>query len=307
MKNNKGLGMVFILIIIFAFLLTGGVIYYFNKNLNKPFVNPEDKNILLNDKDLIEEIPVQDVKIEKKEVVDNSKSDCLKTTKPSITIISPNGGEIFTTEQLINVKWKSCNIPEPAYFHLSIMQKNDESGKFGYSSIYSVLTGTPIVLNTGHTQLGPINNLGGFNFIPGNIYKISMEQCISDNFPYSCLKEGVSDTSDDLFTIQTKNQSGDNYDNFANCIKDSGAIFYGTFWCPHCDKQKDLFGESKALLPYTECSTPNGSGQLQVCIDKKIEGYPTWEFTDGSKLSGEVSLETLAQKTSCVLSNKILK
>ena len=28
------------------------------------------------------------------------------------------------------------------------------------------------------------------------------------------------------------------YDTFAKCIKDRGAIFYGAFWCPHCQAQK---------------------------------------------------------------------
>ncbi len=91
------------------------------------------------------------------------------------------------------------------------------------------------------------------------------------------------------------------YDAFATCLKDSGATFYGAFWCPHCQAQKKLFGSSVHLLPYVECSQPSGTGQLQVCIDKKIASYPTWEFKDGSRLNGEIPLATLAEKTSCVL------
>lgn len=67
-------------------------------------------------------------------------------------------------------------------------------------------------------------------------------------------------------------------DEFAKCINDSGAKFYGAFWCPHCNDQKELFGTSAKLLPYVECSQASGSGQLPVCIDKKIEGYPTWIY-----------------------------
>lgn len=91
------------------------------------------------------------------------------------------------------------------------------------------------------------------------------------------------------------------YDAFATCITESGAKFYGAFWCPHCTAQKELFGSSVDLLPYVECSTPDKTGQLQVCIDAKVQGYPTWEFADGSRLSGEVSLKGLAQKTGCEL------
>lgn len=91
------------------------------------------------------------------------------------------------------------------------------------------------------------------------------------------------------------------YDSFAVCLKDKGAVFYGAFWCQHCQAQKKLFGSSQKLLPYVECSLASGQGQIQACIDKKIEGYPTWEFADGSRLSGELTLQQLADKTSCLL------
>jgi hypothetical protein len=91
------------------------------------------------------------------------------------------------------------------------------------------------------------------------------------------------------------------YDKFAQCIKDSGAVFYGAFWCSHCQAQKAAFGDSAHLLPYVECSTPDSRGQTQVCKDKGIQGYPTWIFKDGSQLSGEVQMQQLAEKTSCSL------
>jgi|SRR3989338_3507082 len=91
------------------------------------------------------------------------------------------------------------------------------------------------------------------------------------------------------------------YDDFALCLKDKGATFYGAFWCPHCQAQKKLFGTSAKLLPYVECSTADGGAQTKICIDNKITGYPTWEFADGSRMSGEVSLEKLAEKAVCVL------
>ncbi|OGI64140.1 hypothetical protein A2914_00340 [Candidatus Nomurabacteria bacterium RIFCSPLOWO2_01_FULL_41_21] len=91
------------------------------------------------------------------------------------------------------------------------------------------------------------------------------------------------------------------YDNFAQCLKDSGTIFYGAFWCPHCQAQKKLFGSSQKLLPYVECSTLDGKAMTEECRAKGIEGYPTWEFPDGSRLSGEVALSVLAEKSACPL------
>jgi len=103
--------------------------------------------------------------------------------------------------------------------------------------------------------------------------------------------------------LQSNNTSPEpgKYDTFATCLKDKGAVFYGAFWCTHCQAQKKLFGSSQKLLPYVECSSADGTSQLPICKDKKIESYPTWEFADGSSLNGELSLQQLADKTSCLL------
>lgn len=89
------------------------------------------------------------------------------------------------------------------------------------------------------------------------------------------------------------------YDNLAQCISDSGAKFYGAFWCPHCQATKAMFGKSAKKLPYIECSQPSGKGQLPICADAKIEGYPTWVFADGTRLGGERTFKELAEKTGC--------
>lgn len=96
-------------------------------------------------------------------------------------------------------------------------------------------------------------------------------------------------------------QAGPDLTNFTQCLKQKKALFYGAFWCPHCQATKTLFGKAESELPYIECSSTDGKSQLQICIDKKITGYPTWEFADGSRLTGELSLQTLSDKTSCPL------
>ena len=95
------------------------------------------------------------------------------------------------------------------------------------------------------------------------------------------------------------------YDSFATCIKDSGAVVYGAFWCPHCQAEKALFGSSAHLLPYVECSTPDGQGQTQVCKDKGIVEYPTWQFANSTSTTpGQLELSQLAEKTGCQLPTK---
>lgn len=100
--------------------------------------------------------------------------------------------------------------------------------------------------------------------------------------------------------------SAGSYDTFAQCVKDSGAKFYGAFWCPHCREQKALFGKSALKLPYVECSAPDGNSQLQVCKDQGIIKYPTWFFTSSStatttRIDTGLSLEQIAEYTSCPL------
>lgn len=103
-----------------------------------------------------------------------------------------------------------------------------------------------------------------------------------------------------FWLVRTPGKAG-RLDSFATCIKDSGALFYGTFWCPHCQNQKAMFGSSAKLLPYIECSTPDGNSQLQVCADAGVVGYPTWKFGTSTVETGEVSLNRLSELTNCPL------
>lgn len=90
-------------------------------------------------------------------------------------------------------------------------------------------------------------------------------------------------------------------DALAKCISDSGTVFYGAFWCPHCQDQKKKFGKSADLLPYVECSTPDGRGQLPVCTEKSIASYPTWILPDGEVIASVLELERLAELTGCAI------
>lgn len=89
-------------------------------------------------------------------------------------------------------------------------------------------------------------------------------------------------------------------DIFAQCLTDAGAVFYGAFWCPHCQSQKATFKNSQNI-PYVECSTANRQAQTPECIEAGVKNYPTWEFADGSRLGGDLPLSVLAEKTGCEL------
>ena len=90
----------------------------------------------------------------------------------------------------------------------------------------------------------------------------------------------------------------------AQCIKDSGAIFYGAFWCPHCADQKKTLGGRKFNYNYVECSTIDRRGLTPVCKEEGIQNYPTWKFEDGDVCTGAYSLAALASKAGCDLPDK---
>ena len=92
------------------------------------------------------------------------------------------------------------------------------------------------------------------------------------------------------------------YDTLASCLTSKGVKFYGASWCPHCAEQKRILGASMSKINYVECALPgNQQGQTQVCKDAKIDTYPTWEFADGTRVSGVQQPQALADKSGCTV------
>ncbi len=80
----------------------------------------------------------------------------------------------------------------------------------------------------------------------------------------------------------------------ANHLDETGATMYGAYWCPHCNDQKELFGAAIDQIPYVECAADGENAQPQLCQEKGIQGYPTWEI-GGEFYPGTKDLETLAE------------
>jgi len=85
---------------------------------------------------------------------------------------------------------------------------------------------------------------------------------------------------------------------FAQCLTENDATMYGAYWCPHCDSQKQMFGDAVQHIDYVECDAEGENAQPQLCRDKGISGYPTW-IIQGEKMTGVQSLESLASATGC--------
>lgn len=78
----------------------------------------------------------------------------------------------------------------------------------------------------------------------------------------------------------------------ANHLRQQGAIFYGAYWCTHCFRQKNLFGqEAGNRLPYVECAKDQlGADQ---CNAADVRAYPTWVLGN-ERREGVQTLEDLA-------------
>ena len=96
-------------------------------------------------------------------------------------------------------------------------------------------------------------------------------------------------------------------DDFSKCIAEENVKFYGAFWCPYCQEQKHLFGKSEKFIPYIECSNPDRKTQTNICIEEKIQTYPTWKFDDGKVCTSVIQLDILAKITGCELPDEKLE
>jgi hypothetical protein len=91
------------------------------------------------------------------------------------------------------------------------------------------------------------------------------------------------------------------YDSFAQCLAAKHAKMYGLYWCPHCQEQKKLFGDSFRYVPYVECAIRGSHEMAQECQVAGVKLFPSWQFGENPPKEGILSLEALSDKTGCSL------
>ena len=78
-------------------------------------------------------------------------------------------------------------------------------------------------------------------------------------------------------------------------LEDTGAVYYGAFWCPNCQDQRRMFGRSADRLPYVECSPQGRAGGVAFeCVSNSISAYPTW-IIEGRRYQRLLTVEELAR------------
>jgi len=77
-------------------------------------------------------------------------------------------------------------------------------------------------------------------------------------------------------------------------LRETDARFYGAYWCPSCQEQKQIFEASAHRLPYVECTPDGRNGGLNfTCVANEVKDYPTWVI-NGRRSVGLVSVDQLA-------------
>ncbi len=198
MKNNKGFTMVAIALIMLAVFVVGGSVIYLitkgstpssqNTNTsvnNSPQVN---QNSVTNTNTPVQNNPVSNnpapTVIGSNADISKPKTDCLPTTTPSITVLYPNGGEAFTVNQKIIIKWSSCNVNN---VNIALLSGGKDFGN---------LTMTPISASPGSFQWMASNPAQAFTQSGTNNYQIG----ITSQSPNVLVKSNT-------FTIQPQVQT----------------------------------------------------------------------------------------------------
>ncbi len=99
--------------------------------------------------------------------------------------------------------------------------------------------------------------------------------------------------------VIANNKTKPNYDEFAKCLTEKGAVMYGVYWCHYCNLQKKELGDSFKFINYVECSE-----EPDKCTQKEIDGFPTWVI-DNVKYEGKQPLQRLSSLTECKLKEVI--
>ena len=99
-----------------------------------------------------------------------------------------------------------------------------------------------------------------------------------------------SEKSSPMITTKSSKQKIE----FAKFLNENRIIMYSAYWCPHCHDQKQLFGKKATEeLTIIECAKDGIDNQYELCEQKGIEGFPSWEINNNI-YSGTRDLQELA-------------
>jgi len=122
MKNNRGFIGV-IIAIVALIIIGGGAVYFLTKTPATTSEYEIDESDVYVPEEVAEETNIPTKKVVKKNPVqETQEASCMPSSPSSITVLSPNGGEVYTAGQEITVKWESCNVSQTSQVIVALHQ-----------------------------------------------------------------------------------------------------------------------------------------------------------------------------------------
>jgi hypothetical protein len=275
MIKNKGfIGIGVILAIVLGVVIIGGGAYYLGKSGSKQEVK------------IVETQPVK----QNQPIVDNNQqtnimttpvsTGCTSSSTPSITVLYPNGGEVFTTGEKIDVKWSSCNVKN---VYLSLISGGKDFGEITYPN--------PVLASDGSYKWTVTNPRKAFTNTDSNSYQLGFESQSPDVLVKSNSFTINSVTSTSTWKTYTNTEYGFSFKYPSNWETPSGT-FNG--------KSFELYSKESITVPFITYYLSNsesiynsfisgswGHSIKDIPVNINISGQNAFKFTYETSLNGK--------------------
>jgi uncharacterized membrane protein len=93
------------------------------------------------------------------------------------------------------------------------------------------------------------------------------------------------------------------YEQLAKCVTEKGINMYGSFRCGVCAKTRDMYGDAFEFINEIECHPQGENPQTERCLEKGIEGTPTWVMepngVEEKRYQGFLSADEMMEFSGC--------
>jgi uncharacterized membrane protein len=137
--------------------------------------------------------------------------------------------------------------------------------------------------------------------LPNNKKVISMKQLFNTLKPWLAVIVILNLIPLIVYNLPERVQ--EDHTQVAKCITESGVNMYGSFRCGVCAKTRAMFGDSFEHINEIECHPQGENPQTELCLEKGIEGTPTWILepngVEVKRQTGFLSIEELQEFSGC--------
>lgn len=130
MKHNKGFSLLAVLLIVVGILAVGGIAYFAGiSSVPKNEVADNSNYTLSTEQNYTPPITNTNPPLQQTPPPADNQQQQTPPPAPacatSITVLSPNGGEVYSNTSALKVTWKSCNLPANATLAVGLLYGTD--------------------------------------------------------------------------------------------------------------------------------------------------------------------------------------